>query len=287
MSTIEPSVPSRSRQVKKLDRLHWPAIARLTVYGVRIGLRANALEFIDPLLSRIPSGFGTESSGPIDRLYSVIGDTKPRADEKRRDCNFHFANGRRLAGGTSWEDVCDSFEADLEVLVATRSRNALFIHAGAVSWKDKAIVIPGESHSGKTTLVQAFLELGATYYSDEFAVLDSEGQLHPFPRALRVRSNLAGKKISAAEFGVATGVAPAQVRLVILTRHVPGLRWRPKALSQGEAILGMIQNSLNAQRHPELALSALQRATDAAHVLGGTRGEAKDTARWAVQHLNR
>ena len=162
----------------------------------------------------------------------------------------------------------------------------MFVHAGAVSWKDQAIVIPGESHSGKTTLVQAFLELGATYYSDEFAVLDSDGQLHPFPRALRVRSNLAAKKIPAAEFGAATGVAPAQVRLVILTRHVPGLCWRPKALSQGEGILGMIQNTLSARRYPELALSTLQRATEGAHLLGGARGEAKDTARWAVQHLN-
>ncbi len=29
--------------------------------------------------------------------------------------------------------------------------------------------------TGKTTLVKAMVEAGATYYSDEFAVLDKEG----------------------------------------------------------------------------------------------------------------
>jgi len=81
------------------------------------GYERNALEFIDPLLSRIPRGFGAENSGPIDRLYSVIGDTDSRLDEKRRDCNFLFANGRRLAGRTSWEELCDDLKRTSKFLL--------------------------------------------------------------------------------------------------------------------------------------------------------------------------
>lgn len=288
MSTTELSLSCRSPQVRKLNLLRWAASARFTLVGVRIGLRANALEFLDPLISRIPSVCGDAGPTPIDRLYSVIGDTGTSDDKKRRGRNILFANGRRLASGASWGEICDAFEANLEFFLATRSRGFLFVHAGAVSWRGQAIVIPGESHSGKTTLVQAFLELGATYYSDEYAVLDPEGQLHPFPRALRVRGSLpTTTKVPAAKFDAPTGILPAQVRLVILTRHVSGSCWKPKALSQGEGILGMIQNTLAARRYPKLALSTLQRATQGADVLGGVRGEAKDTARWALQHLRR
>ena len=58
------------------------------------------------------------------------------------------------------------------------------MHAGAVAWRDRGIVIPGRSHSGKTTLVRALVE-AARYYSDEFAVLDPQGRLHPYPLPLR------------------------------------------------------------------------------------------------------
>jgi hypothetical protein len=286
MSATDLSVPHRSLQLEKLDRLRWPATATVTVFSVRIGLRANVPQLLDSLISRIPSGYVKTGSMPICRLYSVVADSRTDPHQERPDCLL-FANGRRLAGGSSWEDLVDSFEADLESFVAAKNHSFLFVHAGAVSWQGQAIIIPGESHSGKTTLVQAFLELGATYYSDEFAVLDSAGQLHPFPRALRVRSNLAFTKIMAANLGAPTAVAPAHVKLVILTKHVPGVCWRPKSLSQGEGILGLMKNTLAARRYPALALSILQRATQGADILGAARGEAKDTAHLAVQHLSR
>ena len=43
--------------------------------------------------------------------------------------------------------------------------------------------------TGKTTLVKALVEAGATYYSDEFAVLDKEGQVQPYPVPLSIRGN--------------------------------------------------------------------------------------------------
>ena len=64
--------------------------------------------------------------------------------------------------------------------LAERARNRIFIHAGVVGWQGRAIVIPGRSFSGKSTLVAALLQAGATYYSDEFAVLDGRGYVHPF-----------------------------------------------------------------------------------------------------------
>ena len=67
--------------------------------------------------------------------------------------------------------------------MAAETRERVFVHAGVVGWKGHAIVIPGRSRSGKTTLVAELVKAGAEYYSDEFAVLDAEGRVHPFPEA--------------------------------------------------------------------------------------------------------
>ena len=53
---------------------------------------------------------------------------------------------------------------------------------------DRALLIPGATFTGKTTLVQALVQAGATYYSDEYAVLDDAGLVHPYPRPLSIRS---------------------------------------------------------------------------------------------------
>ena len=68
-----------------------------------------------------------------------------------------------------------------------------------------AIVMPGASFAGKTTMVRAWLEAGATYYSDEFAVLDRTGRVHPFARPLAIRegSTASTRRVPAGE--VASG----------------------------------------------------------------------------------
>ena len=83
--------------------------------------------------------------------------------------------------------VLDAFESHVQLTVAEYAPRRIFVHAGVVGWKDRAILIPGLSHSGKTTLVDQLIRAGATYYSDEYAVLDARGRVHPYPRALGMR----------------------------------------------------------------------------------------------------
>src|SRR4029077_6709070 len=84
-------------------------------------------------------------------------------------------------------DVGGALATHAEFFVAERAPDHLFVHAGVVGWDGGAIVMPGASFAGKTTLVQAWLGAGATYYSDEFAVLDRTGRVHPFTRPLSIR----------------------------------------------------------------------------------------------------
>src|SRR5205085_1489540 len=63
----------------------------------------------------------------------------------------------------------------------------VFIHAGVVAWRGRAIILPGRTMTGKSTLVQALVAAGARYYSDEYAVLDGRGKVLPYPRRMSLR----------------------------------------------------------------------------------------------------
>src|SRR5262249_17082640 len=73
-----------------------------------------------------------------------------------------------IGGGTGYRVTCQGVEAfesseEQEVLhwlgqhidstVARRSGQMLFVHAGVVGWRGLAIIIPGRSLTGKSTLV--------------------------------------------------------------------------------------------------------------------------------------
>src|SRR6185503_15266327 len=118
-----------------------------------------------------------------------------------------YWNLLRVARSRSFEDVLNALESHVQLTVAEFAPRRIFVHAGVVGWKDRAILIPGVSHSGKTTLVDLLIRAGATYYSDEYAVLDARGRVHPFPRALGIRFPNSGesRKVRAEEIGAEVG----------------------------------------------------------------------------------
>ena len=160
-----------------------------------------------------------------------------------------------------------------------------FVHAGVVAWKGRAIVIPGRSQSGKTTLVKALLHAGASYFSDEYAVIDGRGRVHPFPRRLSVRGEGdQTSRHSAESLGSETGAKPLPIGLLALTRYEAGARWKPKVVSAGKGTLGLLANTLAARKEPRQALATLTRAVERAPILTGIRGEATETAA-SILHL--
>jgi len=73
-------------------------------------------------------------------------------------------------------------------LVASRFKEYFLIHGGAVSWKDKGVIISGHSAFGKTTLVIELVKRGFRFLSDELAPIHrSSHKIAPFPRSLGVR----------------------------------------------------------------------------------------------------
>jgi hypothetical protein len=258
----------------------------LTAYGVRVGVRVNDAAMLDAIRSYLPVGWKPSPVSVVERLYSLIhGGAGERPGVRR--FNLLYGDIVRLARTTDLEEMLEMFESDLQLHVAEAARRRVFIHAGVVGWKGRAILIPGRSLSGKTTLVAALVRLGATYYSDEYAVMDKSGRVHPFPKPLQIREGASTKqtKHSVEEFGGRVGHRPLPVGLIISSRYRSGARWRPRPLSTGQGMLELLANTVSARRNPRAALSALQQAASGAQTLKGERGEAANAAHAILKRL--
>jgi hypothetical protein len=255
-----------SEEMSKIDRLKWEIALPIVSYGVRFGIRANRAEDWIRIQEHLPPGWKPSKSSVIDRLYSfVIGRTKKL-----------YNGGLEIGKTTNLTRLLDAFESEVQLYVAEYAPKKVFIHAGVVGWQGRAIIIPGRSYSGKTTLVAELVKAGATYYSDEYAVLDSDGKVHPYPRPLGIRKTDAFEqtKHKVESLGGVAGKKPLPVGLVIVSKFKKGAKWRPQRLSAGQGTLALLSNSVAIRRQPELTLAALQKIAPFAQVLKGVRGEA-------------
>jgi hypothetical protein len=124
------------------------------------------------------------------------------------------------------------------------------------------------------------LGLGATYYSDEFAVVDDFGLVHPFPRPLGIRedSSYAQTKYSAETLGAASGVKPLPMGMAVICKYEAGARWQPTPLSRGQGALELLGNSVAVRSQPQRTLKRLQKLVSHTVFIKGTRGEAREAA---------
>jgi len=261
----------------KIDRLGWADGIAFRSYGLRVGVRVSDSNAIESVLDRLPPGWKPASSPIVDFLYSIIVGGRAFGSNVQR-FNLLYFDASRLARSKDIELVLKTFESDLQLLVADNARRRIFVHAGVVGWKNRAVVIPGMSFSGKTTLVSKLVQAGASYYSDEYAVLDERGLVHPFPRPLGIRKpeEFETSRVDVSALGGAPGSRPLPVRLIISTRYRAGARWRPRQLTPGLGVLELLANTVSARSQTRLALETLPNAVRSAEVLKGVRGEADE-----------
>jgi len=270
--------------MEKLDCSEWAAGLALVSHGVRIGFRTNRPEILRELGTCIPPGARRCPAEHVDRLYSLrVGDTtRPNV----RFFHLLYADATLMVRSMDLRDVFIALEYDLEVYVAERARGRIFVHAGAVALNGQAIVMPGHSRSGKTTLVAALVRAGATYFSDEYAIVDVRGRVHPYPRLLSIRSESDGEsfKLPVEALGGRPGRQPLPVGTVLVTRFEEGGVWRPRTLSAGETVLQLLAHTVSVRSEPKRALTAVLRIARRAKTLGGVRGHAEDLVDALLEH---
>jgi hypothetical protein len=278
---LMPRLSPRARR-GRIDRLRWAAGACFRSHGLRVGVRVNRPDLLPRLLERLPPGVRPAASPVVDRIFSLWATDGAPARV--------YAGGARRARTPDLDEALAVLESEIRQGIAAAAPRRTFVHAGAVGWRGRAILVPGRSRSGKTTLVAALVRAGASYLSDEYAVIDDRGRVHPFAKPLSVRGPTGcdrhAARVPAAALGGRVASRPMPVGVVALTTHRPGAAWAPARVTRGQAVLEMLRHTAPARLRPEAVLSALDAATSGALLLAGERGEADEAARALLRALD-
>ncbi|HUQ94782.1 MAG TPA: hypothetical protein VM120_24085 [Bryobacteraceae bacterium] len=273
MSALVAGLTSVATATQQADRRAWPASLTVSAYGRSIEVRVNDADILRLIPRHLPYGWRPAKRSAADRLYSIVTSGRSR----RRYMLFDGAEP--VADSPQLGEILEALEARARWFVAEHARSRVFIHAAVVGWKGRAILIPGKSMSGKTTLAAEFVRAGATYYSDEYAVLDARGRVHPYAKALSIRSAEDGytqTDYPVEAFGGKAGSRPLPVGIVLMTQYKSGARWRPRVTSAGVGAMSLLANAVAARSEPDRTMDALQRALTSPIILKSNRGEARE-----------
>lgn len=260
-----------------------PAQGIYAAFGVSWELRSDSASLHHTLLERLPPGAEPRGGSNVERTYALR--TLP-ATIAERDASFLLlADGRPLVRSSDFSEIADAFEENLRWLIAERSPRRVFLRAGVVGWRDRAIVIPGGRGTGKSLLVRALMAAGASYLSDDYAVLDGS-MVEPYPsRVPYWPSPSHGLACWLQEFAAAREPKPVPVGVVLFAPYQPGAVFRPKLISRGKALLGMFKHAVAAQRNPAHVLRTLEAVTRRCNALEGVRGDARAVAAYLLERL--
>lgn len=260
---------------------------KFQAYGVNICVeskRAVHLEAAQRQLKKVFPGGLEKTAGAIDFRFFIRWTKKEgyelyRNDEKVN--NFAEANF-----------IFEALESQVRLTIAEFAGSRVFLHAGVVGWKGRAIVIPASSWSGKTTLVAELVKRGAAYYSDEYAVLDADGNVQPFPKWLSIRSRREPFEQTdqpVESLGGVAGSVTIPVGMVLIARFDQGKkmprRWQPRRLSQGQGMMEILRHTMPIRNKPEFVLEVLNKLTARAIIVKTVRGEAAEFAETLLNYF--
>lgn len=254
---------------------------RFQAYGVKVGIEAEKQSHLKEIYSRLgrvfTGGLKPASESEIEYRFFV----------KRTRCGVYelYRNDEKTIEESDKEIFFDSVESQIRVTIAEFAREKVFLHAGVIGWKGRAIIIPATSYSGKTTLVAELAKKGALYYSDEYAILDADGNVEPFPKWLSLRGiidDYTQLECSVESLGGVSGTETIPVKMILIARYdkkkKSPQKWRPKLLSGGQGMMEILPHTLPIRNKPEFVLKVLNKLVSRAIIVKTVRGEAKEFA---------
>jgi hypothetical protein len=198
----------------------------------------------------------------------------------------HVDAGYRLAVG----DVDVAWPVDQQGLVIAviqafdenmiyRLRTLKAIHAGAVAFGKRALLMPGSTHAGKSSMVAELLRCGATLLSDEYALIDDAGFVHSYPRSvLRRDSRGLQSPVLPEELGSSFAAGPVPVRWILALEFKPESDWEVQEVPQGETLMTLLKNTPHPLAESPEMVDFFMRAVSGARCYRGYRGDARQAA---------
>jgi hypothetical protein len=180
--------------------------------------------------------------------------------------------------------------------VTVASAAGAVFHSSAVAHGGAAIVVPGESGRGKSTLAAALVQAGCTYLTDEAVVCTDDGLVRPYPKPIQldrsarellgVADPAAGSIAQFSSREVAVPVEhlggevaiPSPIGLVVIASRTDDDETVVSSVSRATALVELLKNSyfgLERGRLPfEAAASALANARAVCVTYGDPRSAA-------------
>ena len=245
-------------------------------YGVVAQIISNVQDIVDEA-ARVAE------RSLVGQLHPVHGKKVEQVFEVERTKSLYrlFVNGEGIASCRGKKKFFKFFDAIVRITIGEHAVDRVFMHAGAVGWKGKGIIFPAQSYQGKSTIVTELIRRGADYYSDDFAIFDKDGLLHPFPRIITMRTRdgqFRHYDLPVESIGGTPATEPIPVGLVLFTHYEAGAKWEPVKLTAGQGSLEMMPFVLPLRRDPKLSMLALNSIANSAIIAKSRSGAAEEFA---------
>jgi hypothetical protein len=202
------------------------------------------------------------------------------ASSEDRGSGYVFVDGMgRAQNEPTLPDGLHLLRQEIHLTLALESPDLTFLHAGVVEWNGRTILLPGQSLSGKSTLVLDLVRSGAKYLSDEFAVIDRQGVVHPFPLSIKIRR--------ASQPALHLTVPPQQrvseprlADLIVFTKFRPSARWSPEPITAGPALLHLLENTVAVRRWPLQTMKTLKQVVSLGRAYSSLRPDTSCVKDW-------
>lgn len=149
--------------------------------------------------------------------------------------------------------------------VADKSQGVHCLHAAAVAYAGKAIVIPANSGAGKSTFTTWLAANGFDYLSDELILVKDDGALSAIARPIQIKSKglepvlplltnpdtiargVFANAIPISSLGANYVQGAQALGMFIFPKYVAGSRYQLSELSSAEAGMRLMANHVNAR----------------------------------------
>jgi hypothetical protein len=177
-----------------------------------------------------------------------------------------YADDARVAMAADEPALALALIRALDEAIIPRMPGLCAVHAGAVAWQDRVLLLPGKTHAGKSSLVAALLRRGAVYLSDEYALIDVEGRAHPYPRPLLVRNGCPEQvPVLAESTGAATQNQPLPVGWILALQFGADTTWQVCRVPQSEGLMTLLRNTPHVLAERPEMVDVFGRAVAGAH----------------------
>lgn len=258
----------------------------IKAFGVKLSVSNSSKISFKELLERLkiilPGGFEEIESQPVRHVFAIV--------QNESSVFELYKNGEHLTLAPTKEHIFDFLDSQIRITIAEYAARKVFVHAGVVGWRDKALIFPGRSYQGKTTLVAALVKKGAEYYSDEYAVLSESGLVYPFAKMLSVRGivdDFTQVDYPVESFGGKSGRKPIPPGLILFTEYKKKTAWKPKLLTLGQGMMEMLPHTIPIRRNPEYTLKVLNRTLNRVIIAKTRRADVSVSADLILEYFEK